>query len=56
VNESIDKVLKRIRNAAPLHMFSRDQGVMLGDGEVWVTPVESGGNIVPIVTAINNDL
>ncbi len=45
-----------IRNSAPCHMFSRDQGVMFGcHGQVWVAAVKSGEKTVPAVTAINNE-
>lgn len=46
--------VERIRRSPPCHMFSRDEGVMLGDGQVWVGPVQHDGKRVPIVIAINN--
>jgi hypothetical protein len=49
--------VERLRNSAPFHMFSRDEGVMFGDcGEVWIAPAAVTGQAAPIVDAINNDL
>ncbi|MFM8469504.1 MAG: hypothetical protein ACKODH_05975 [Limisphaerales bacterium] len=51
--------VKRIEATIPFHMFARDQGVMLGNGEVWVTPypLKAGSDgkpgSVPRVSAIN---
>jgi hypothetical protein len=46
----------QIADAATTHMFSRDQGVMLGSsGEVWIAPVQIDGAAVPAVIALNND-
>lgn len=42
----------RIRMSPPCHLFARDQGVMLGNGEVWVAPVDKR----PAVVALNNQL
>ena len=54
-----DKIMKqeyvdRVRGSLPCHMFARDQGVMLGSGEVWVAPVEKDGKHVPMVIAVGN--
>ena len=48
----IGAFVKGIRQSPPCHMFARDQGVMLGNGQVWVAPV----NKKPAVIAINNDV
>lgn len=42
----------RIRKSPPCHLFGRDQGVMLGNGEVWVAAVDKR----PAVVALNNDI
>lgn len=53
------ELVKRIEATIPFHMFARDQGVMLGNGEVWIAPypLKSGPDgkpvLVPRVSAIN---
>lgn len=52
------KFMERIDAAVPFHMFSRSEGVMLGNGEVWIAPLEektgTAARFVPRVIAINN--
>lgn len=51
--------VKRIEAAIPFHMFARDQGVMLGNGEAWITPYPLKSDpdgkpvLVPRISAIN---
>jgi hypothetical protein len=45
-------LLQRLSRANPIHMFARDQGVMMGDGEVWIAPDKNGR---PFVETINTD-
>ena len=48
--------IQRIERTIPFHMFSRDMGVMLGNGEIWISPVEvkkNGAPMLPRVIAIN---
>lgn len=45
-------LLQRMSRANPIHMFARDQGVMMGDGEAWIAPDEYGR---PFIETINTD-
>jgi hypothetical protein len=49
-----EKYVEKIRNSPPCHLFSRDQGVMLGNGQVWVAPVKENGRTEPKVIAVNS--
>jgi len=51
--------LSRLTAAIPTHLYARSDGVMLGNGDVWVAPVPSlkaasETRPVPVVIAINN--
>ncbi len=48
--------VERIRQSPPFHLFARDQGVMLGNGEIWMAPARRDGKAIPVVIAINNDI
>ena len=50
---------QRVANAVPFHMFSKCTGVMLGDGAIWIAPIEAKQSAsrpiwVTKVIAINN--
>jgi hypothetical protein len=48
--------VEQFRLALPCHLFSKDVGVMLGNGEAWVSSIGEQGKFVTAVTQINNDI
>jgi hypothetical protein len=48
--------VQRLRFCAPVHLFARDQGVMIGDGDIWFGPVTVAGKTDVKVIAINDGL
>jgi hypothetical protein len=48
-------LVARLSECPPVHLFSRDQGVMIGSGQIWIGAVDVGKKTLPRVIAVNNE-